>query len=486
MWQPQAAAAAASAKSKRVDFFARTGDNLVRLPFFGGGVAQLLRYLRPLDPTADNGGLARRSALRMSLDENYVSYRGAQLWKLNFNGTRKNGDNSPDAQFTQFVEDFGSELWNINQDGIDVLIEHKNVEAAKQYMAQTSFTYNIMIDDIERAIDETYTEISEADTDNTLANYSLPWLNREGSLLTWRRYHDQADMQQFMQNILENHSELTEIIQIGITRNKRPLEVLRISNGDPNNWAIFVEAGMQARDWLSPAALTYAISKLTWLWEEGLADKSMHQIDWYFLPLANPDGYQYSRLTDRLWTKNRNYDSATRCYGVNLDRNFDYSWGEAGSSSNACANLYHGEKSFSEAETRAMRNFLLGMRDYLGAYVSFGGYGQAITYPWGDDDYVTTNQRQLRKTARQAVLNFRRLNHAEYTMGTSFKQKLARGGNAADWVQHRIQPQFVYNVFLKDQGRYGYLMPPHYILESGEEAFEFLRTVAQQLARIKY
>ncbi|EDV91818.1 GH24583 [Drosophila grimshawi] len=107
MWQPQAAAAAASAKSKRVDFFARTGDNLVRLPFFGGGVAQLLRYLRPLDPTADNGGLARRSALRMSLDENYVSYRGAQLWKLNFNGTRKNGDNSPDAQFTQFVEDFG-------------------------------------------------------------------------------------------------------------------------------------------------------------------------------------------------------------------------------------------------------------------------------------------------------------------------------------------------------------------------------------------
>ncbi|EDW62963.2 uncharacterized protein Dvir_GJ14827 [Drosophila virilis] len=571
--------AAASSSSSRYDFFARTGDNLVRLPFFGGGVAQLLRYLRPMELA---GGIERRSALRMALDENYVSYRGAQLWKLNFNGTRKRGDSSPDAQFNQFVEDFGdrgsaqllvwrsvpmpalaalpelwtlnsselyeatfeslqwlsptdlrrfdflspgstyqinrryrndasvrryyghqlwklhetrlgqpklraflrrfgSEVWNINQDGIDIIIEHKNVAAAQQYMEQTAFSYNIMIDDIETAIDETYTEVNEADTDNTLANYSLPWLNREGALLTWRRYHDQGDMQQFLQNILETHSELAEIVQIGLTRNKRPLEVLRISNGNSNNWAVFVDAGMQARDWLSPAALTYAISKLSWLWEQGEADKAMRHIDWYFLPLANPDGYQYSRLTDRLWTKNRNYDSASGCYGVNLDRNFDYGWGQAGSTSNPCKNLYHGAKSFSEPETRAIRNFLLGMRDYLGAYVSFGGYGQAITYPWGDADYVTSNQRELRHTARQAILNFRRLNHAEYSMGSSYRQKLARSGNAADWVQQHIEPQYVYNVFLKDQGRYGYLMPPHYILESGEEAYEFLKTIAQQL-----
>ncbi|XP_051858883.1 carboxypeptidase B [Drosophila albomicans] len=458
----------------------RTRDNLVRLPFFGGGVTQLLRYLRPMDRQAGKG---RRSAVRSALDENYVSYRGDQLWKLNFNGTRRRADSSPDAQFNQFVEEFGSEVWNVNQDGIDILVEHKNVEAAQQYMEKTGFSYNIMIDDIETAIDDTYTDVVDSETDNpsTSANYSLPWLTREGSLLTWRRYHDQGDIQQFMQNILETHSDLTEIIQIGLTRNKRPLEVIRVSNGNPKNWAVFVDAGMQARDWLSPAALTYAISKLTWLWSQGRAEKTMRHIDWYFLPLANPDGYQYSRLTDRLWTKNRNYDSDSGCYGVNLDRNFEYAWGQAGATTNPCKNLYQGVKSFSEAETRAMRNFLLGMRDYLGAYVSFGGYGQTITYPWGDADYVTPNQRELRYTARQAMLNFRRLNHAEYSLGSSYRQKLARPGNSADWVQDRIEPHFVYNVFLKDQGRYGYLMPPQYILESGEEAFEFLRTIAQQL-----
>lgn len=256
---------------------------------------------------------------------------------------------------------------------------------------------------------------------------------------------------------------------------------------------MFVDAGLQARDWLSPAALTYAISKLTHLWgrpkgkdkgegqRQSRAEKAMRRIDWYFLPLANPDGYQYSRQTDRLWTKNRGYDSVSGCYGVNLDRNFDYGWDGTGSTSNPCKNLYRGAHSFSEPESRAVRSFLSGMREYLGAYVSLGGYGQAITYPWGDADYVTENQQDLKQTARRAVLALRRLNQAEYSSGTSYRQKLARPGNSADWVQDRIGPQLVFNMFLKDQGRYGYLLPPHYIVESGEEVFEFLRIIAQQL-----
>ncbi|XP_002025485.2 zinc carboxypeptidase A 1 [Drosophila persimilis] len=586
---------------------ARTDNRLrLRLPFFGGGVGQLLHYLRPLDVTDPARPGGRRSELRSELDANHVTYRGWQLWKLNFNATRAEGSmedeeeqhRSPDAEFNEVVEKFvltvvalvhvhvpaslgqlvlwrsvsvsdlsglselplalwslngsdlyettfeslqwlspmdlrrfdflspsssyqinrryrnsssvqryyghqlwklhetrlsqpqlrafwrhfGSEVWNINQDGIDIVIEQKNVAAARQFMQKLSFSYNVMIDDMEAAIDETYAEVPSLEgLFDGQQNQSRPWLEREGMLMTWRRYHDHGDIQQFLQAQLEAHSELVEIVQIGVTRNKRPLEVIRVSNGNPQNWAIFVDAGLQARDWLSPAALTYAISKLTHLWEHGKLEKLMRRIDWYFLPLANPDGYQYSRQTDRLWTKNRGYDSASGCYGVNLDRNFEHGWGAAGSTSNPCKNLYRGASGFSEPETRALRNFLLGMRDYLGGYVSLGGYGQTVTYPWGDADYVTENQRLLKQTARQAVLNLRRLNQAEYSTGTSYRQKLARPGNSADWVQDRIEPQFVYNVFLKDQGRYGYLMPPHYIVESGEEVYDFLRTIAQQL-----
>ncbi|XP_016965220.1 zinc carboxypeptidase A 1 isoform X1 [Drosophila biarmipes] len=606
---------------------ARTDYRLTRLPFFGGGVAHLLRYLNPLSPNS-SPERGRISELRSDLDPNYVSYRGAQLWKLNFNATRDSsmeerepGEEeeeqqqvepeerqvlaSPGAQFNEVValfaltfvaliasvlgqklllwrsvsvpeisgisglplalltlngselyestfeglqwlspvdlrrfdvlspgssfqinrryrngsqvqryygfqlwkihetrlelpelrafwRHFGSEVWNINQDGIDILIEQRNVADAKKFMDKVGFSYNIMIDDIEAAIDETYVEVPAVEHPlDSVRNNSLPWMERPGSLMTWRRYHDHADIQQFLQNLLETYSENVELIQIGVTRNKRPLEVIRVSNGNPDNWAVFVDAGLQARDWLSPAALTYAISKLTHLWarpraqgqgqRQSRADKAMRRIDWYFLPLANPDGYQYSRHTDRLWTKNRGYDTESGCYGVNLDRNFQYGWGGIGSTSNPCKNLYRGAESFSEPESRALRSFLSGMREYLGAYVSLSGYGQTITYPWGDADYVTENQRDLKQTARSAVLALRRLNHAEYSYGTSYNQKLARPGNSADWVQDRIEPQLVFNMFLKDQGRYGYLLPPHYIVESGEEVFEFLRTIAQQL-----
>ncbi|XP_032580879.1 carboxypeptidase B isoform X1 [Drosophila sechellia] len=494
---------------KRYLDWARTDSQLTRLPFFGGGVGHLLRYLHPLSmsPPSERGKI---SELRSELDANYVSYRGAQLWKLNFNATRgssmeeREEDDeapeerqvlaSPDAQFNEVVALFGSEVWNINQDGIDILIEQRNVADARKFMDKVGYSYNIMIDDIESAIDESYVEVPAVEHPlDSVRNNSLPWMEVPGSTMNWRRYHDQADIKQFLQTLLETYSENVELIQIGVTRNKRPLEVIRVSNGNPDNWAVFVDAGLQARDWLSPAALTYAISKLIYLWgrpkgkakgegqRQSRAEKAMRRIDWYFLPLANPDGYQYSRHTDRLWTKNRGYDSVSGCYGVNLDRNFDYGWDGTGSTSNPCKNLYRGAHSFSEPESRAVRSFLSGMREYLGGYVSLGGYGQTITYPWGDADYVTENQRDLKQTARRAVLALRRLNQAEYSSGTSYRQKLARPGNSADWVQDRIGPQLVFNMFLKDQGRYGYLLPPHYIVESGEEVFEFLRTIAQQL-----
>ncbi|XP_037824192.1 carboxypeptidase B-like isoform X1 [Lucilia sericata] len=453
------------ANSQEIIYVPRT-QLLARWPFFGG-FRNILRVVRP------NVHVGRKSDFRSDFDENYVNYHGAQMWKIIFSQDLNKNNISRTEEMQKFIEKYGTEVWNINQDGIDVLIDYKNTAKAKEFMSKSDFTYNIMIDDLEVAIDETYIEVNAT-------NPKMPWLDREGTIMNWNRFHDIGDIKQFMQYILENYGDMSEIVQIGVTNNKRPLEVLRISNGDPNNWAVFIDAGLQGRDWLSPAAVTLAISKLTYLWDSPESE-IIHHIDWYFLPVANPDGYQYSRITDRLWTKNRHFDTKTGCFGVNLDRNFEYKWGGSGSSENPCKNLYKGAKKFSEPETRAIRNFMLNMKDYLGAYISFGGYGQEIAYPWGDADFVTDNQRNLHKVGRKAMANFRKLNQAEYRVGSSYRLKLARAGNSADWVQYHINPQYVYNVFLKDQGRYGYLMPPHYIVESGEEAYEFMKTIALAL-----
>lgn len=40
----------------------------------------------------------------------------------------------------------------------------------------------------------------------------------------------------------------------------------------------------------------------------------------YFLPVVNPDGYEYTHTIDRLWRKNRK--GSGTCSGVDLNRNF--------------------------------------------------------------------------------------------------------------------------------------------------------------------
>lgn len=106
----------------------RADNPLMRLPFFGGGVGHLLRYLHPLAVAPGTPPRGRLSELRSELDANYVSYRGAQLWKLNFNSSRAMSmledrdeekeeevpegepSSSPDEQFNEAVALFGESL----------------------------------------------------------------------------------------------------------------------------------------------------------------------------------------------------------------------------------------------------------------------------------------------------------------------------------------------------------------------------------------
>ena len=55
-----------------------------------------------------------------------------------------------------------------------------------------------------------------------------------------------------------------------------------------------VFAGIHAREWISPAVCTYVIREVV---ENAAANGYVDQINFHFLPVANPDGYEYSRNT---------------------------------------------------------------------------------------------------------------------------------------------------------------------------------------------
>jgi murein tripeptide amidase MpaA len=39
-----------------------------------------------------------------------------------------------------------------------------------------------------------------------------------------------------------------------------------------------------------------------------LFNEDVVAVDWYIMPLLNPDGYEYSHTNDRMWRKNRTPD----------------------------------------------------------------------------------------------------------------------------------------------------------------------------------
>ena len=67
---------------------------------------------------------------------------------------------------------------------------------------------------------------------------------------------------------------------------------------------MWIDGGIHAREWISPAVATYHMRELV---ENGdkYPSEIVDQVDWYILPVHNPDGYEYSRVRDRFWRKSR-------------------------------------------------------------------------------------------------------------------------------------------------------------------------------------
>ena len=60
-----------------------------------------------------------------------------------------------------------------------------------------------------------------------------------------------------------------------------------------NKPGIFIEGGIHAREWISPATVTYLINEFLTS-KNSLVRKLAESYDWYIVPTFNPDGYAYT------------------------------------------------------------------------------------------------------------------------------------------------------------------------------------------------
>lgn len=106
----------------------------------------------------------------------------------------------------------------------------------------------------------------------------------------------------------------------------------------------------------------------------------------YFVPVVNPDGYEYNRQTNPggggMWRKNRR-NNGDGNYGVDANRNYGYMWGfdNEGSSPYTSSDTYRGPYAFSEPCVVAIKELMESVEFFNAAH--YHSYSDLVIYPWG-------------------------------------------------------------------------------------------------------
>ena len=164
-----------------------------------------------------------------------------------------------------------------------------------------------------------------------------------------------------------------------LTHEGRAIYALKISDNvaaDEDEPAIFVIAQHHARELNSPHMVIGAMQRVVAAYATDPAIQAVvDNYELYFVPMVNPDGVDHVWNVDEFWRKNRRQNS-NGSFGVDLNRNYPFLWGQCGASTNQNSGTYRGPAAASEPETITMRNAIETLRPEI--YIDFHSSGQEV------------------------------------------------------------------------------------------------------------
>ncbi|XP_063365425.1 carboxypeptidase B-like isoform X1 [Cydia amplana] len=396
----------------------------------------------------------------LTKNEVKVDYSGAQVWKISTNRTGVR------AVITRLRRRNLVSTWGGDHSSADILVRHDAIENVTRIFKRENISFEVIIEDLQKRIDEENPPLSPEE---------LELHDRRGHRMTWKQYHRLEDIHGFMEYLAKTYPTLISTKSIGKSHEGRDLKMLRISDGKPTNKAVFIDGGIHAREWISPATVTYFINQFAENFDEESDD--IKNTDWYFLPVVNPDGYEYTHTTDRLWRKNRKPSNLARvCSGTDLNRNFGYRWGGKGASSNPCSETFRGRTAFSEPESKALADFIKASGTNFSAYLTYHSYGQYLLYPWGYDNVVPPDYKDLDEVGKTIAKAIEETGGSKYSVGSSSGLLYPASGGSDDWAKAQ-GIKYSYTVELSDTGRYGFILPTSYIDPVAKESLAGLRAL---------
>ncbi|XP_072945618.1 carboxypeptidase B-like [Epargyreus clarus] len=369
------------------------------------------------------------------------------------------------AMVPQFDLDFISKI-RLNHQGVVLVKPHYQAGFSKA-LAEKNIHFKVSTVDVKTQLD-----IDDARMEKQKAA-------RTNETMSYDNYQTIEVIDKYLQDIAEEFSDIATLVVPAESFEGHPIQYLKISSTnfeDSSKPIIFINSGMNAREWIGPPTVTYAIHKLVEEITEGEEDL-LEKFDWILLPVVNPDGYKYT--SRRFWHKNRSTNQhplSRLCPGVDIDMNFDFFWNNFGTSENPCNDNFPGGEAFSEVETRVVRDILLQYQRRITLYMSMHSYGSYVLYPWGHDGSLSAGAFALHTVGinivdaihEKALENFRR-----YVVGNSVLVTNTQTSGSSEDYAHDLGIPLTYDIELPglDLGLEGFHLAPEYIQQVVEETW---------------
>ncbi|XP_053665711.1 carboxypeptidase B-like [Anopheles marshallii] len=305
-----------------------------------------------------------------------------------------------------------------------------------------------------------------------------------GATLDFNHYWTAQEMNEYIDELTSEFPTLATAVNVGTSTEGRPIRAIRVSKDNvANRPVVIVEAGIRAREWISPMSANYILHEIVEHYYE--FENILDNVNFLVVPLLNPDGYEFSRTTNRHWLKSRSVNG-NGCFGIDLTRNFGYLWNTVGGSADACSDSFVGTAAFSAPETAAMRDLIESNSANLVLYLSIQSADQMVLYPFSHSAMThPSNVAELRTLGNSVALALMSQNGRIFTTGGAGLLQPAASGSSIDFVAGTVQPDLVFTLETGAGGSYGYDVPEAQMGEILNETTHGFLTMAEYVANNK-
>uniref|UniRef100_A0A8C4W4L4 Peptidase M14 domain-containing protein n=1 Tax=Gopherus evgoodei TaxID=1825980 RepID=A0A8C4W4L4_9SAUR len=325
---------------------------------------------------------------------------------------------------------------------VDARVPFHNLQAVKVFLESNTIPYTITIDDMQMRTRELLDEEKEA----MMVSRKF---ERSSNSFSFSSYHTIEEIYNWMDNLVAENSDLVSKIQIGQSYEKRPLYVLKFSAGGINRPAIWIDTVWTA----NKIATKYG--------KDASLTAILDTVDIFFEIVTNSDGFAYTHSTvsasgGRSGGKRCSHFLSICC--LFICHHMYFITGPA-SSSNLCAETYHGPYPHSESEVKSIVNFVLSHGN-MKALLSIHSYSQLLLFPYGYKAKPVPDHQELNDLAREAV---------------------AYGSMIDTICDYDNGMKYSYTFELRDTGRYGFLLPAGQIIPTAEETWLALMKIMEHI-----